>query len=56
MFLLDEPTSEQDDDGAERIKNYLTALKNNTSIMIIATNDERIKDIFNKHIVLGNQS
>ncbi|WP_315579037.1 ATP-binding cassette domain-containing protein [Hoylesella oralis] len=56
MFLLDEPTSEQDDDGAERIKKYLTALKNDTSIMIIATNDERIKDIFNKHIVLGNQS
>ena len=56
ILLLDEPASEQDDKGAKLVKNYISRLRNEQSIIIIATNDSQITSICNKHIVLENQS
>ena len=56
IFLFDEPISEQGGEDVQRIKNYIARLKSETSIIVIATNDERIKGICNRHMVLEKRS
>ncbi len=55
VILADEPTSALDDDNCERVIHLLMNISaQNNSTLIVATHDQRLKDVFPKHVIIDN--